>query len=345
MELIVKIGADQAALQQTVGRMQQQFKNMNVSVPTGWDSASTGAAWQLAAMKQQDSQLEGILNNGAAKRLLGISMRGGMWATVIYGMKEMVDYASRNLSQDFWERAYGISDSIIAKAQVVYSKLRHSVQLLIREREMDQTSQEKSVLSNASVKGQSILLEQKLKEAKAAAAKADEDLAYAKANQKEAVIPAQDHSAREFADRQVKAAVYGLAAPLGLIGPARALLPWIRPKLVEQDNAAVMRAKLATETSEAERKSISANAKVREIEDAYKKTLEVLTKEATDAEREKAANQNRQTADSRFEADALAKVGLFAGSSLLMNPDFSIQQEQLVVLRQIESNQHRSDFA
>ncbi len=36
-----------------------------------------------------------------------------------------------------------------------------------------------------------------------------------------------------------------------------------------------------------------------------------------------------------FEADAMAQAGLFTGSSLLINPDFSVQKEQLQVLQQI----------
>lgn len=42
-----------------------------------------------------------------------------------------------------------------------------------------------------------------------------------------------------------------------------------------------------------------------------------------------------------FQADALAQAGLFAGSSLLFNPTFTIEMEQLQVLRKIEAHAAR----
>ena len=39
-----------------------------------------------------------------------------------------------------------------------------------------------------------------------------------------------------------------------------------------------------------------------------------------------------------FQADQLAQAGLFAGSSLLMNPNMTVMRDQLEVLRKIESN-------
>jgi len=42
-----------------------------------------------------------------------------------------------------------------------------------------------------------------------------------------------------------------------------------------------------------------------------------------------------------FQADSMAQAGLFTGSSLLLNPNFSIQQEQLAALQAIRSNTER----
>lgn len=44
----------------------------------------------------------------------------------------------------------------------------------------------------------------------------------------------------------------------------------------------------------------------------------------------------------KFEADALAQAGLFAGSSLLLNPNFTIEQQQLEVLQVIAGNTGRA---
>jgi hypothetical protein len=42
-----------------------------------------------------------------------------------------------------------------------------------------------------------------------------------------------------------------------------------------------------------------------------------------------------------FAADSLAQAGLFAGSSLLYNPTFNIEQQQLNVLENINKNTAR----
>jgi len=183
-----------------------------------------------------------------------------------------------------------------------------------------------------------------LKEAKAAAEKAEKDLAYAKANQKEAVIPKSEKD-RSLLENQRLMQGLTLSGGLGTVFGAAALVSsWMRG--TPHDYESITRAKLATQTSEAERKSITAGAKVREIEDAYKKVLEAVTKQGLEEERKKsedAANRLKKETEQRdkrdlFEVDALSKAGLFAGSSLLMNPDFSIQQEQVRLLASIDNS-------
>lgn len=52
----------------------------------------------------------------------------------------------------------------------------------------------------------------------------------------------------------------------------------------------------------------------------------------------KASKSGAEDKPLSFQADAMAQAGLFSGSSLLFNPNFTVQQEQLEALRAIRAN-------
>ena len=74
-----------------------------------------------------------------------------------------------------------------------------------------------------------------------------------------------------------------------------------------------------------------------EVEQAQHDIRE-LEAELLKARQKKPEKETREEKPLSFQADALAQAGLFSGSSLLFNPNFTIQQEQLNVLREINTN-------
>lgn len=59
---------------------------------------------------------------------------------------------------------------------------------------------------------------------------------------------------------------------------------------------------------------------------------------------EASRNQVAETKDRRFEADAMAKAGLYQGSALMFNPSFNVEQEQLEVLREINGKINKNSL-
>jgi hypothetical protein len=79
------------------------------------------------------------------------------------------------------------------------------------------------------------------------------------------------------------------------------------------------------------------DAYMKEVDEAVKKQVEINEKLKKDRE-EQALRQAKDEQLKPFSADSMAQSGLFTGSSLLFNPGFNVQQQQLDVLRVIASN-------
>jgi hypothetical protein len=93
-------------------------------------------------------------------------------------------------------------------------------------------------------------------------------------------------------------------------------------------------------------------AQAKRIADKIKNNMnaKVLDFEAFDVEdkkplKDKKEKEARAASASRlFEPGEMAKAGLFTGSSLLLNPTLIVERDQLDVLRKIEANTHRGVF-
>lgn len=310
MELFVKIGADQQNLQQTVDRIRQQFKTMNMSVPVGWDSAGAGASWNRAAKSAgavpEDDRFVGKLIG----KLTGFSAAGGGMFALAHmaqqALEKFVDWASNKLGSSFWNKVYGVDEDQVKRTEDAHERISKSARGMRKEEKRYKDALEKSVFENATDQGKLIILQGKLKEA-----------------QKQIATARSDIGAAE--DRTKTAKGY-LGAPL----------------TIEQKQ------KLLADEADARAQLARAKTLALNIEDQIKKqTNEIVSGKDAAAAKEKLKKQAEMEGNlggrASFDADALTRVGLFAGSSLNMNADFSIQREQLQTLLRIEANQGRGE--
>ncbi len=296
MELIVKIGADQAGLQQSVARMKAQFASANLSTPVSWGG-------QAEAMRRYGGILSPPEESGGLAEYATHSFVQKS-TKLLKGMlfHEIANTAAEVLKiwgEKFWEHVYGVSEEQITRIKQQHEAVRKAIVPTLQAREREPGEIHARLLRELSPESKAELLEKDRTEAYKARERARKELENAKADLAEAT----DTRGR----------------PIEMSNPGRAVL--------------------VGQIAQAEAKFLAANKTLRDTEDAHRAALADLPlKEKKKPEEPKEFHANR------FEADALAEAGLFTRTSLLYNPNFNVQQQQLEVLRQIETNQHAGGF-
>jgi len=311
MEFIVKIGADQANLNQTIARMKSQCQNMNASVPMGFARPGympPGGA-QPGAMPVATPLLDrtGKLGMGMGMSLL----RANIWLALTQLLAQIS-------AKKIWDRVYGTDDETMERIKTAHEKLLKTIKDLTSARATARaaftSALDESLYSNATPQTREAIMRRKKAEA-------------------DSEVTARE---KEFADaQQALADAKSGRAFIQTAGGGR--------RMIEGSE----RLELSKSIVTAETKLLEARKKQLAIEDKLKEAIqgaadaaEKLNKEVKP---EKAAGLKELPARG-YQADAMAQAGLFGKSSLMYNPQVAVEREQLDVLRRIESNTAKGMF-
>ncbi len=383
MELIVKIGADQQNLQATVDRMKTQFKNMNLSLPMGWQ-AQSAARQQYGGILSAAAPSHGgfmdavkgipVIGHLAEKfeGLIGpvslVSAGMGLLAAQIHGIGNAISQASADLRAARitgmsglmarrWRQAgeaAGVEggDGMVSKlqatvgafnagdggAQKLFGEIGVNPSGLATDDLLVELKKKFAVMKDPAMrarlakglfgKGGFEVTELLAKlEAPGAADTEGMDMAAAaglKKWWKTIKRNAGDAAETLFTKAAAVVANSRLAGWLG-VKPGKELESGVAG---EQDEPL---------KEEARREEKRRDLKVDRSAIERKRARDRLLDEASD-------NQVAETKDRRFEADAMARAGLYQGSSMLFNPSFNVEQEQLEVLREINGKMKSSNL-
>lgn len=300
MELIYKIGADQQNLQQTVARMKEQFRTMNMSTPVSW-APNNAYRSQYGRIMTADAGAEdaggGFFGKAGLKRLFGVSLKGGALVAATAYFEKFADWLSQKFSDQFWENIYGINDAMTQRVQQSLDTLKKSVASVIELRAKAQEADDRHEINGLTPDSKVEVLERRL----AAARKETE-------------------AAQKEYDYRVQAA----RASTGLNG---------------KPLSAAQQMEVTADQARAEQGLIKARLKKDDITEALRAAFdESIQAHLKDKPaRDKSADKTGERGEA-FRADAMAQAGLFTGSSLLANPSLTLEQQQLDVLRQINEN-------
>lgn len=316
MELIVKIGADQQGLADTITRIKTQFNNMNTSAPESWAGARGGSGrgaimklsrGQQEYLDQQDDEAGGGLSKYTGKAIVKKStkyLKGLLFAEIANLAVEALDV----LGKSFWEKVYGADEATIARIEEAHKRMHATILGLRISREDLKSRIHEMIIQNASPEVRKDLL------------KKDKEEADAKFN------AAQEKFNAARTDLQ--------DAQSGKI----------RKGVEERKLTADERGEYIMAFADAETKMLQARLKQFEAANRYSQALTAAVKSEIDnkpKESQKEKAEGREDKNLSFHADSLAQAGLFAGSSLLFNPNFTVQNQQLEVLQAIKSNTDR----
>lgn len=309
MELIVKIGADQQGLQQTITRMKTQFETMNVSTPAGWATPRPGTPATLSAgqrqfLAQQEAAAGDSLSGAASAAIIkkGTSLLKGI---LFAELTSLAAGALDMLGTKFWEKVYGADAATNARILAAHKKMTTAIRDLLQSRAEFGTLSEESRLNQATPENRRAILAQRDVENRAAVRKAQKEF--------------------EEARTDVETATGLNGKPLD----------------------ALQRRALTLEMAAAEERLNEARTKqLKNQNELVKANDEVMKQEiaARDEKKKQAIEANELPGRTGFESDQLARAGLFAGSALLFNPGMNVEVQQLEVLRRIEANTDKNSM-
>jgi hypothetical protein len=309
MELIVKIGADQQGLNDTITRMKEQFKTMNVSMPAAWGGTPGRGAIVMSqehrAVLAQNARLQE--DSFGSRSLNAVAQRGVslLKANLWMGLTELL---SKITGDAIWEKIYGVDDKTTARIAGAHKKILATVTALRAAQMSYEENVHESVIKHASP-------EARLKILKTDKEQADSDVL---AKQR-----AFDEAREKYDD--VKSG-----------RTRKAITGEVLTNLERRPFTIAM--------ADAETKLIEARQKQLAMTDRYRDELDANVR--ADVEQSKEAKSGKFTADEgdtsspiKFQADAMAQAGLFQGSAVLANPNLG--GEQLAELKIISSKLDR----
>lgn len=370
MELIVKIGADQQGLQDTITRLKDQFRTMNTSAPAAWSPHFSGMNQYGNIMRSASAQ------GGFASSLSGIPIIGELSSkfTGLLGPLGLataafsgVAVAARSAINQFNE-AYALSrQSRITGAS---SGMLDSVSLAAKIAGIDEAS---AFTSINKLNQQVGAANSGGKEAKQlfddlginpSGMSVDDLLIAIKGKFSGINDPAKRANLSKGLFGRGRFEMSELLANLdtGSTGLESADIEtiavvkkqakswWERQKDMVRDNfrevialglKSVGLGKGARSGDFTERSGAEfVEAVAPELGETFAERRARFNKWAAGATKTKSAKSQDEKPFS-FQADSLAQAGLFAGSSLLFNPNMTIQQEQLNALQAIRANTER----
>jgi len=332
MELIIKIGADQQGLANTVRGMTESFKHANISMPVSWGTPGTtrGAIMQTSGQRAYLAQQEADAAGSLAGQTMGTAVKRG--TSLLKGMliAQLTSLAAESLDilgTKFWEHVYGADEGTINRIKEAHARIAKAM-LDFRSAKADFEDR----LHELTIKHASP--EQRVKILKA-------DLGGAQSEEAEAKKKFDD--AKELSDGLISGAV--------TIGPQkRKAEKWERQKAV-------------FDSADKQADYTRARIKTMEVEDRYKQELDSSISTNKKDKGDKGFlkqgflkhDEKQDLGNDLFQADAMAQAGLFTGSALLMDPsghramtqelqggkdDAATQsaQEQLSALKTIAAN-------
>ncbi len=309
MELIVKIGADQQGLQDTLSRIKQNFNNMNMSMPASWAGATPRGG--IMAPPPMGAESASALTNsvaaGAMARFSGF-LRGGIY-TILGGL---LTEGLIKANEKFWERYYGADPETLEKIRAAHEKLRDTVTDLKAARAV---AQERTLREMSPHERLNVHL----------AKRADLDAEVAKRK-------AEFDSAREDYEAQKSPEARKLnGEPITNYDRRESTV-----RMAEKE-ARYLEAKEQRALLEDSIKKSENEIKTQGLKNKYRLEDGRLVDFAPKKEEEVRIREEIRRDD--FQSDMLSQAGLFTGSSVLA-PNFNgyqVQQEQLEVLREISA--------
>ena len=304
MELIVKIGADQQGLKDTIERMKAQFKSDGMTTPLnmvgGYSNRyAAGIAGNRSAERAaENSRFETMVSDSVTKK--GISL---LKANVFASLSDLVVQVLDNVGKALLNMYYKIDEAQFMKNAASSGEIRKAREGLDQARSRTREKADARELENASPERKAQILAQR-------AAVAQKEMEAAKAE--------LDHHRGVMADLK------------------EGKIKTVSGGMLGQNE----RQKLMTEAANAEIAFLNAQEKKQDLADQTRKAQQaVIDKDIRKRAKDSASDEGGKPMS--FQADALAQAGLFAGSSLLFNPTFTIEMEQLEVLRRIEAHAAR----
>lgn len=374
MELIVKIGADQQGLRDTIERIKTQFKNMNTSMPSAWAGNQAGMSRYgsiLQTASSSSSALSGVPVIGAlAEKFTGLLGPIGLVGTALGGMATAVHQlgsAISNAAADMrtgritgmsglmarrWRQAGNAAGVDEGAGMGMVNKLNANVGAFNAGDSAAQTLFDELGINPSGMSTDDLLVAIKGKIG------AMQDPAQ-RARLSKGLF---GRGGFEVTEVLSKLKVPGLAdTEGGDMAAASGIKKWwksLNRRLSEtveevftKAAGALGKSRLAHVLGIKPGEELKSGVAGQEFADILATALEGETPEERD-KRHKAwaagktvikamKPSNERDNGVAFNADQLAQAGLFAGSSLLMNPNLTIQVQQLEVLRRIEGNTSR----
>lgn len=304
MELIVKIGADQKGLRDAVERMKANFKSDSISTPLNMAGGySNRFGGGIAANRTAERAAEA---SGFETTVSDAVTKKGislLKANVFASISELVVQVLDNVGKALLSMYYRIDEAQFSKNARSSSGIRTAREGLDAARVRTQERADARELENASPERKAEILAQR-------------------------TLAAQ---------KEMEAAKSELEYQRGVMADLKAGKVKTRSGGELGQNE---RQKLMTEAANAEIAFLNAQDKRQDLADQTRKAQQAaIDKEARKPVRESSGDEKGKPMS--FQADALAQAALFSGSSLLFNPTFTIEQEQLDVLRRIEAHAAR----
>lgn len=301
MEMIVKIGADQQGLDQTLQRIASQFKRMDTSMPARWLP-------QQAAVNQYGKIFEPVADSFGDSAINSLQKRSGEFlkGMVIGSLTSLILEGLESVNKKFWESFYNSGEEAMNRMADLSERVTGTVSRLQSARATAEARREKEMkpreLADYLIKKRSRqeTAVNRLQGEYDSATETANDLRSGKATHLDG---------SKFTDFERQGAFLKASE-------SEAKLLEAREKLAQLND----RIKAAVELDQKQTQSA--------ITDAFKPT----------SPSKETILQTQEEKIVTFQANQMAQAGLFSRSDLLYNPDGSVQQEQLETLRAIRAN-------
>jgi hypothetical protein len=381
MELIVKIGADQQGLQQTIERLKSQFKNMNTSMPGSWGGQqqaqsrygnifnSTAGNSNFDKFKEDLNKLSpavgGVVEklSGLIGPIAGVSAVLGVMGAAVHGLVSSMQQANSDirtgrvtgmsgLMSRRWRQAATAAGIDEGSAATMVSKLNTQVGAFNAG-----DSGAQKLFGELGINPSNMSVDDLLVSVKGKRGGMKDPAARARLSK-----GLFGKGAFESTELLAKLETPGLADTEGIdMTKASAMaMKWKKLKRGVSDAAEMIITKAAAAVYDLTggEKLSTLSSGIAGAEDA----VSIEAKAAKPAGRSKletvyrwrdgSVHNTREPKDKMtggqssnpgmFENDSLSRAGLFTGSSLLFNPNFTVFRDQLEVLRKIEAHTARA---
>lgn len=378
MELIVKIGADQQGLAQTLDRIKTQFQNMNTSAPASWSPQfaamnqygnimqSADATRGFAAFKQSLSEISPGLG-GLAEKLSHVAGPVGLLTAALGGLALAAHAALEKINQS---AMLSRQSRITGASAGMLKNIEHAANLAGIEPDAafmainrlnaqvgafnagDDSAQKLFGELGINPSGQTV--DALLTQVKGKFAGMDDPA-------KRARLSKGLFGRGGFEMTELFSKLHAENAGLNsddieqLAAVKKGVKGWWAGKMKTLDEAFTTVLAVATRAY-----GLGKNARTGEfsqtagLEESVEKAAKDVAEKPYDFFRHPSLrvidNRAKKTAGAEaektnaFDPDQLARAGLFAGSALLFNPAMNVEQQQLEVLRRIEANTDKNSI-